>query len=396
MISYLEALPYQVELCAILRERWAELWQWFAEHRLTSEFATRVRLEMLKSAYRLPPEGNAPTYLLARRAAEPLGIELPITLYQAEAPERLNAAIAYAPDEVHLLFCGPVTEKLSAEETVAVFAHELAHHYLWSVHDQEYFVADQLLNALADDPEATPAQLETLRLWRLNMELFCDRAALHVVQDPLVVVAALVKLATGVTQVDPVAYLKQADEILGQEQGGTRRQTHPEGYLRARAVRLWAEAEAGVELQIERLLSGELDLDQLDFRQQVRLERATRLLLEKLLAPAWMRTDMVLAHARSYFPELATTEASETCAANWETWLTELACNGPGTQDYFSFLLLDFAAVDRDLEERPLGVCLSLAEQLGIKPRFVELAQRELRLRKRQLQEIEKSVRSSQ
>ena len=61
----------------------------------------------------------------------------------------------------------------------------------------------------------------------------------------------------------------------------------------------------------------------------------------------------------------------------------------PAMQDYYGYLLLDFVTADRDLEELPLAAALSLAEQLGLKDRFVEIAKRELRLRKKQLETID-------
>ena len=59
-------------------------------------------------------------------------------------------------------------------------------------------------------------------------------------------------------------------------------------------------------------------------------------------------------------------------------------------QDYYCYVLLDFVTTDRDLEEIPLAAALSLSEQLGLKDRFAEIAKRELRLRKKQLDKIDK------
>ena len=58
-------------------------------------------------------------------------------------------------------------------------------------------------------------------------------------------------------------------------------------------------------------------------------------------------------------------------------------------QDYYGYILLDFVTADRDLEELPLAAALVLAEKLGLKDRFTEIAKRELRLRKKQLETID-------
>jgi hypothetical protein len=58
-------------------------------------------------------------------------------------------------------------------------------------------------------------------------------------------------------------------------------------------------------------------------------------------------------------------------------------------QDYYGYVLLDFVTADRDLEELPLAAALVLAEKLGLKDRFTEIAKRELRLRKKQLETID-------
>ena len=58
-------------------------------------------------------------------------------------------------------------------------------------------------------------------------------------------------------------------------------------------------------------------------------------------------------------------------------------------RDYYGYVLLDFVTADRDLEEFPLAAALALAEKLALKDRFIEIAKRELRLRKKQLETID-------
>ena len=72
-------------------------------------------------------------------------------------------------------------------------------------------------------------------------------------------------------------------------------------------------------------------------------------------------------------------------------WPKILRTDDVPMQDYYSYVLLDFVTADRDLEELPLAAALLLAENLGLKERFFEIAKRELRLRKRQLESIDQN-----
>ena len=69
---------------------------------------------------------------------------------------------------------------------------------------------------------------------------------------------------------------------------------------------------------------------------------------------------------------------------------SQISIRHQSVQDYFCFILLDFAASDKDLEEAALAHTLDVAEQLGLGKRFSELATKELRLRKKQLEKISK------
>ena len=61
-------------------------------------------------------------------------------------------------------------------------------------------------------------------------------------------------------------------------------------------------------------------------------------------------------------------------------------------QDYFCYILLDFAVVDQSLEEAPLVACLVLSENLGIQTRFAELAKKELKITKKKLDSLKGSA----
>ena len=98
-----------------------------------------------------------------------------------------------------------------------------------------------------------------------------------------------------------------------------------------------------------------------------------------------MLNDLVLAHARLYFDDYAPPPA----AFRDVELLTHVRTEPDSLRDYWCYLLLDFAAADRDLDEAPLAKGLELADQLGFKDRLSELARNELKLRKSQIEQID-------
>jgi hypothetical protein len=111
----------------------------------------------------------------------------------------------------------------------------------------------------------------------------------------------------------------------------------------------------------------------------------TRRLLDVLLSRRWMQTESVLAHARLFFEDYVPPDDLLKDPALTE----DLRTDDRPMQDYYGYVLLDFVTADRDLEELPLAAALMLAEKLGLKDRFAEIAKRELRLRKKQLETID-------
>jgi hypothetical protein len=98
-----------------------------------------------------------------------------------------------------------------------------------------------------------------------------------------------------------------------------------------------------------------------------------------------MQTESVLAHARLFFEDYVPPQDMLEDPSLAE----DLHTDDRPMQDYYCYVLLDFVTADRDLEELPLAAALVLAEKLGMKERFGEVAKRELRLRKKQLESID-------
>jgi hypothetical protein len=197
----------------------------------------------------------------------------------------------------------------------------------------------------------------------------------------------LLKIETQLDEVDPESYLRQADEVFQRTVARTEGQTHPEAFIRARAVKLWADADPRADQLIQEMIEGRPTLSNLDLLAQLRVSDLTRRLIDVLLSHRWMQTPSVLAHARLFFadyvppPELL----------NDPGLAEDLRTDDLPMQDYYGYVLLDFVTADRDLEELPLAAALVLTERLGLKSRFVEAAKRELRLRKKQIESIDQA-----
>jgi hypothetical protein len=385
-LDRLQPLPYQVRVVAFLKEREPELWRWGSSAEAENEYVRQVRTSLLKGTYRLGADGHAELIERCTAVAARLGITVPITLYQSIGGTEMNAGLYYLPGEAHVVFTGAVLNTLQGPEIDAVLAHELAHHRLWEHQGRDFLVADRLLSAAASDARAATSHVQTARRFRLYTEIYADRGALVGSGQLDVAVAALVKMATGLPQVSATSYLRQADEILA-DGGSSEGYDHPEMFIRARALRLWSEDDVSVDAWLARTIEGELALDELDLLSQMRLAELTRRFVGHLLRPEWMRTPPVLAHARSFFPEFSAAAIAPDAELTRDLAFTDIA-----TLDYFCFLLLDFARVDRDLETQPLAHGYCIAEELGMLERFTKLVATELQFNKRELTKLKKEA----
>jgi len=379
-----EAIPFQREVVAHLKAEEAEQWEWYSSNSFLEEYAKSARLELLKSCYRFDRDEQGELYELVDGVRDGLGIEVPVTLYQARSQGAMNAFLSFVPDEAHVVLEGPVQTTLSREELRATLAHELTHHLLWEQADRELLIADQMLGAMSNHPRAEISHLETARLFRIYLEVHADRGALAVVEDPLVVISSLIKVETGLTDVQAQGYLRQADEIFGQQQVKAQELTHPESYIRARALKLWADGGAEADGEVVRMIEGRLDLGNLTLLGQRRLSDLTRRVLMRFLEPEWLRTDALVAHARLFFPDLdpgSSEDVAEMAA--------QIGAATASVGEYLSFVLLDLATVERSLDEAPLAAALRLAQELDLERVFLKRLGSELELAKPRIKKLQ-------
>ena len=284
--------------------------------------------------------------------------------------------------EGHIVFSGPVLTLLNTEELQSVIGHELAHYHLWGRENGEYHIADRLLLAVANDPRSMRCHQESARRFQLYTEIFADRGSLRVAGNVDPVVAGLVKIQTGLSQVSAPAYLKQAEEIFAQGIASTEGLSHPESFIRARALVLWQEQPTDAEAQISAMIEGTTELDGLDVIGQTRIASATRTILQHLLRPKWFQTPAVLGHAKLFFEDFQPAHGNGTALAG------ALHLAEPRFHEYLCYVLLDFVRADADLDEMPLAAALELSRRIGMETQFEKIAAKELKLKARDLRRV--------
>ena len=384
--NHLEPLPYHLEVREYLKSRERELWKWFASAQAKADFTEHLRLELLKSTYRLAPEGHADLYANLNEAKAKLQLDIPVTLYQAQNTSQLNATLFFIPEEGHIVFSGPVFNLLNAEEIKSVLGHELAHYHLWRRDGGEFHIADRLLQAVSNDPRASASHEQTTRRYQLYTEIFADRGSLCVTGDAIPVVAGLVKIQTGLSQVSAEGYLQQAEEIFAKRNVSTEGLSHPETFIRARALSLWQEKRDNATAQIVEMIEGAEALDDLDLPGQAAMARKTRSLLQWFLQPKWIQTPAVLGHARLFFDDFKPTTSRDPAS------LDGFKSTDSRTAEYFCYVLLDFVTADPELDEMPLAAALQVCEMLELESQFEKLAARELKMKTRDLKRLKEQA----
>ncbi len=384
MQKHLEILPQHRALADWLCKEEKDVWRWFEEKEKASTDAEQVRLSLLRDTYRLDAESHPEVFREIEAACAALGVEGKVYAYQAQDASTPNAAVCHLPGEAHVIFSGPILSLLSADELCGVLGHELAHYHLWQMEDGRFYLADRILHSAASHPGAEPAHAQTARVWRLATELFADRGAYLATNSLETAVAGLVKTSTGLAQVSAKSYLSQAQEVFSKSKPKTDQLTHPETFIRARALQLWVEGDVSLDDTIARMLDADEGLDDLTLLQQFELAALTRRFLGHLLVPDWFQTEPVLAHARLFFREFQPADDTGIIA--------ELAERPASHREYIAQVMLDFCAVDPDLNDAPVARCLEFARDLECLGAFEKLLTKELKVKAKDLKKLKEAM----
>ncbi|OYV03848.1 MAG: hypothetical protein CFE26_20005 [Verrucomicrobiales bacterium VVV1] len=156
--------------------------------------------------------------------------------------------------------------------------------------------------------------------------------------------------------------------------------------MRARALRLWAEQDESLDASISRMIEEDEGLDSLDLIQQSRLTNLTCRFIQHHLAPHWFRSAAVMAHARLYFPDFAPRSGEDPELAG------ELEVLSKPRREFLCNVMLDFCAVDPDLEDLPVAAAIEQARGMECLSHFEKIATKELKLKARDLKRLKENA----
>lgn len=387
-----EPIAYHVKVRDYFRKQ-TKTWDFFAAAQNREVQLEKYKTDLLKNTYKFDPENDARIYDRVTLAKEKLGLQqLAVTVYQAQYTDELNASIVMLGHEAHIVFSGRITQLLSDDELLAVIAHELSHIRLFALLGGDLEITDRIITSIGNRYDSEPAYYETARLFRLYTEIFCDRGAYEVLQQTAPVITSLVKAATGLDNVSAESYVKQAEEIFSSSDPvKTQSISHPENFIRARAVQLWHEKGKDADAEIEKMIEGITDIDALDLFRQKELSDFTLTFLKLYLKPRWFRTSLVLSQAREFFKDYNPDDAVLLTAE----FTDKVTAAHASVKEYLAYILLDFALLDALLEEVPFGWAFQFAEDAGLKETFDTVVARELKMSDKKLKAHKQNVLSA-
>jgi hypothetical protein len=385
----IDQFPYHAAVLKYFHQHEKVRWQAFHDPAVCSDRESRMQLQLRKSARRLQLVDSLPWLYDVVHAAK---LGSPVACYLAATEPQLQVAAVPLLDQPRLVFTGPVLETLRQEEVLALVAGELARLRFWQQEGGEYLSVRQLLAELVEQKQVPRSHELTFQRFQLCTDLLADQDALRSCGNAETLVSAMVKCrplpATIDKSLDAASLLSQAQSLWETADPQTMSPSQRGLLLRIAALQRSVKEPELTITELESQVTASQSLDDLDLLQQLQLMDLTRQLICCLLEPAWMQTPAIISYARSYFPNLREDELVAGSDLQIEHLATMVQQYPEAWQDYFCFMLLDFASADRDLKEAPLALALRWTDRLEITERFREIAQRELRLRKMQFAEI--------
>lgn len=389
----LTPLAYHLELADFLMRQEPDVWRWEAAkdqppHSHSEQAQAQrdaLRIELLRDSYRIPSDSHPAIHACLQRAMQNLGIQVPANLYQSSALES-NASLVFVPGEVHIILHGRLLEQMSEEELTAIFGHELAHYVLWTCEGGKFHVVERILRGALESDYQQPQVRESYRRYLLHTELFADRGSAMAVGAVEPAVAALVKAHTGINHVDAKAYLQQAEEIAQVAQEKSEAYTHPEAYLRARALMQWWEGHDGADQWIREQLQGRIELEALDFLQQQELQVMVRRYLSGFLHGTAFVSDAVTAQLRHLFPDWRANEPMMDCQAILDCKIDR------GVKRLLNALMMDLCLADPDQQDAMLHHALQHAIRLESLDDLIVNLRRDVGLNKREIDKLSKKA----
>lgn len=365
------------------------VWQFFASHKHKEEQLNEFKTDLLKNSYKFD-EASDDNFLYKKvnQAKEKLNLNIPVTLYQAQHVDEINASIVYLNGEAHIVFSGKLIQLLTDEEMLAIIAHELSHVQLYTQLNGEIEVADRIITAIANHVSSTSAHYETARLFKLYTEIFCDRGAYMVTGNYAPIISSLVKISTGLQTVNADSYIKQSEEIFATDAATkTSGISHPENFIRARAIWLWHTKGLEAEVVIKQMIEGNTNIEELDLFKQQQMSTITEQLIKLLVQPLWMQTPQTIALGKQYFGNIELNELPDKASL-----LSQIENLHNNLQDYLAYILYDFTSSDKALEDVPLGYSFFLADELKLDKNFASTVKKEKKLTEKKVTVLKKQA----
>lgn len=384
--AQLEPFPYHKKLRDHLKSR-KKTWQWFKDEKVKTQQVELFKKELLKNTYRLDQDGHGKLYHMVQDICIDLNIDAQVTLYQENNSLQLNASISVIDREAHIVLSGNILQLLDDKQLKALLAHELSHYLFYKIEDGDYEVTQRIILALANDSRSENSIVETARIFQLYLELFCDAGAFQSCREHYTVIQALIKLNTGLSEVNAQSYLDQAKEIMSQDDEATNQQTHPESYMRSIALDLKARNSKDYFEELNRLIEGKWDVNSLDIFEQEETRSLSKDFIQLILRPQWMNSDAVVNLAQQFF-----TDFKRSSEVDVSTLSRKLKNTTPSTKSYLCYVLLDFARVDSALEKLPLAHTLEIAELLDLVDDYERVVRKELKLTVRNFKDLKEDA----
>ncbi len=383
LTMFLNSLPYHLKVRDHFRQQ-SKTWDFFAAANNKVDQLEQYKTGLLKNTYKFDPAADKHIYNAVDTAKAALSLTgLPVTVYQAQYTDELNASIIFLNSEAHIVFSGRIISLLDEKELLGILAHELAHVKLYSMLDGDLEIADRIIHAIANNYQTEAAYYETARLYRLYTEIFCDRGAYVVLEQTAPVISGLVKAATGLEKVSADAYLKQTEEILANGNIKDASFSHPENYIRAKALQLWHQNGEAAETAIIEMIEGSMNIDQLDIFKQQELSAITRTFLQLFLKPKWFQSTMVISQAKNYFADFRNDENVLLLPG----FSAKISGAHSSIKEYLCYVLLDFVLIDPMLEEIPFGWAFQFSEYVFLKETFEAIVKKELKFSDKKIQQ---------
>lgn len=383
----LEPFEYHKKLKAHFKSR-KKTWDWFSGEKLKEQQIHEFKTNLLKNTYRMDREAYPELYETADEICRKLAIDAKVFIYQENNSTQFNAGISVVNSEAHIMLSGNLINLLTKEEMKALLAHELSHYLFYKIDNEEYEIAQRIVLALANDTRSEDAIIETARIFQLYLELFCDAGSLKVCEDHHVVIRTLVKMNTGLSEVNPTSYLEQAKEIMKGDNESSQHHSHPESYIRSLALMLRFENNEEYLEKIKKMICGPLNLSSLDIFEQVEMSELTDDLIQLIVRPKWINTASVMNLCTKYFSNFRKLED----LTSVEIITEQIENSHNSVKDYVCYVLLDFSKVDSDLEGLGMGHTLQIAELLSISKEYESIVRKKLKLTARDFKQMQEKV----